>query len=79
MADFWSNSKKLKLFTGSARKAKYVKFFKNTIRMYTPRPAYMYGSINRSILFWAIVNVTLSVGYAAVISQWTLNFFLGNF
>ena len=40
-----------------------------------PRPAYMYASIYRSILFWASVHETLSVGYAAVISQWTLDIF----
>ena len=28
-----------------------------------------------SILFWASVHVALSVGYAAVISEWTLDFF----
>ena len=35
----------------------------------------MYASIYRSILFWDSVHVTLSVGYTAVISEWTLDIF----
>ena len=35
----------------------------------------MYASIYRSILLWASVHVTLSVGYAAVISEWPLDIF----
>ena len=31
--------------------------------------------IYRSILYWASVHVTLSVGYAAITSQWTLDIF----
>ena len=53
----------------------YLKKTNLKFTLFRSRPAYMYASIYRSILFWATVHVTLSVGYAAVISQWTLDIF----